>query len=85
MIGFGVSLGPMTTKLDKPIKRELEHGGVLYTVTISPDGIRVVEKGKRKGRDVAWATIISGDAELNEALRISVDAMRPSDDSADAT
>ena len=53
----------MTTKLDKPIKRELEHGGVLYTVTISPDGIRVVEKGKRKGRDVAWATIISGDAE----------------------
>ena len=85
MIGFGVSVGPMTTKLDKPIKRELEHGGVLYTVTISPDGIRVVEKGKRKGRDVAWATIISGDAELNEALRISVDATRPGDDSADAT
>jgi len=75
----------MTTKLDKPIKRELEHGGVLYTVTISPGGIRVVEKGKRKGRDVAWATIISCDAELNEALRISVDATRPSDDSADAT
>ena len=75
----------MTTKLDKPIKRELEQGGVLYTVTISPDGIRVVEKGKRKGRDVAWATIISVDAELNEALRISVDAMRPSDDAADGT
>jgi len=74
----------MTTKLDKPIKRELEQGGVLYTVTISPDGIRVVEKGKRKGRDVAWATIISGDAELNEALQISVDATRPSDDSVDA-
>lgn len=78
-------MAAMTTKLDKPIKRELEHAGVVYTVTISPDGIRVVEKGKRKGRDVAWATIISGDAELNEALRISVDAMRPSDDSADAT
>jgi len=74
----------MTTKLDKPIKRELEHNGVLYTVTISRDGIRVVEKGKRKGRDVSWATIISGDAELNEALRISVDATGPSDDSADA-
>ena len=75
----------MTTKLDKPIKRELEHGGVVYTITISPDGIRVVEKGKRKGRDVAWATIISGDAELNEALRISVDATRPSDDHTNAT
>jgi hypothetical protein len=70
----------MTTKLDKPIKRELEHEGVLYTITISPGGIRVVEKGKRKGREVPWATIISGDAELNEALRISVDATRPTDE-----
>ena len=66
----------MATKLDKPIKRELEHGGVLYTVTIAPDGIRVVEKGKRKGRDLPWSSIISGDAELSEALRISVDATR---------
>ena len=74
----------MTTRLDKPIKRELEHDGVLYTVTISPEGVRVVEKGKRKGRDVAWATLISGDAELNESLRISVDATRPSDDQTDA-
>jgi hypothetical protein len=70
----------MATKLDKPIKRELEHAGVLYTVTISPDGIRVVEKGKRKGREVSWATIVSGDAELNEALQISVDATRPVDE-----
>jgi hypothetical protein len=67
----------MATKLDKPIKRELEHAGVLYTVTIAPDGIRVVEKGKRKGREISWSTIISGDAELTEALRISVDATRP--------
>ena len=70
----------MTTRLDKSIKRELEHEGVLYTLTISPDGIRVVEKGKRKGREVSWATIISGDAELNEALRISVDATRSTDE-----
>ena len=39
-----------------------------------------VEKGKRKGREVSWATIISGDAELNEALRISVDATRSTDE-----
>jgi hypothetical protein len=70
----------MTTRLDKPIKRELEHNGVLYTITISPGGIRVVEKGKRKGHEVAWATIISGDAELNESLRISVDATRATND-----
>lgn len=80
MNGFGVAWGLMTTKLDKPIKRELELDGVRYTVTIAPDGIRVVEKGKRKGREVSWATIISGDAELNEALRISVDATRSTDE-----
>jgi hypothetical protein len=66
----------MATKLEKAIKRELEHDGVFYTVTISPDGVRVVEKGKRKGRELSWASIISGDAELTEALRISVDATR---------
>ena len=66
----------MATKLEKAIKRELEHDGVLYTVTISPDGVRVVEKGKRKGRELSWASIISGDAELTEALKLSIDATR---------
>jgi hypothetical protein len=66
----------MATKLDKPIKRELEHAGMLYTVTISPDSVRVVEKGKRKGRELSWERIISGDAELTEALKISIDATR---------
>lgn len=66
----------MATKLDKAIRRELDYAGVLYTLTIDPDGIRVVPKGKRKGRQLSWATIISGDAELAEALRISLDATR---------
>jgi len=66
----------MPTKLEKAIKRELEHDGVLYTVTVSPDGVRVVEKGKRKGRELSWASIISGDAELTEALKLSIDATR---------
>ena len=66
----------MATKLDKPIKRELEHAGMLYTVTISPDGVRVVEKGKRKGRELSWESIISGDAELTEALKLALDASR---------
>ena len=70
----------MATKLDKPLRRELEHAGVLYTVTISPDGIRVVEKGKRKGRELTWAAIISGEAELAQALRVSVEATRDKDD-----
>ena len=32
----------MATKLEKPIRRELELGGRLYTVTISPAGVKIV-------------------------------------------
>ena len=64
----------MTTKLDKPLKREIEVDGVLYTATISPDGIRVVEKGKRKGQELTWRAIVAGDAALAQDLRISLDA-----------
>jgi hypothetical protein len=70
------SRGTMATKLDKSIKRELEHQGKLYTITLAPDGVKVVEKGKRNGKELSWASIISGDAALNEDLKISVDATR---------
>ncbi|MEP7001178.1 MAG: hypothetical protein ABI969_11910 [bacterium] len=66
----------MATKLDKAIKRELVHGDKTYTITIAPDGVKVVEKGKRNGKELSWASIISGDATLNENLKISVDATR---------
>ena len=65
----------MATKLDKALKRELEHDGRLYTVTISPEGIKVVEKGKRKGHELPWSAIISGDAALTQDLKISLDAL----------
>ena len=67
----------MATKLDKSIKRELELDGKLYTVTIGPAGVKVVEKGKRKGQEVSWHSIASGDAALTESLKISVDATDP--------
>lgn len=64
----------MTAKLDKTIKRELEIDGKTYTIAIAPDGIKVTEKGRRNGPEVSWRSIISGDATLNENLKISVDA-----------
>lgn len=67
----------MATKLDKAIKRELVLGDKTYTITIAPDGLKVVEKGKRNGKELSWSSIVSGDATLNENLRISVDATRP--------
>ena len=64
----------MATKLDKSIKRELEHKGQVYTVTIAPEGIKVVPKGRRNGAELSWDAIISGDANLRGALSASVDA-----------
>jgi hypothetical protein len=64
----------MTAKLDKSIKRELEIDGKTYTITIAPEGLKVTEKGRRNGPEVSWRSIISGDATLNENLKISVDA-----------
>ena len=63
----------MATKLDKSIKRELEHKGQVYTITISPEGVKVVPKGRRNGTEVTWDSIISGDATLNANLSASVD------------
>jgi hypothetical protein len=64
----------MATKLDKALKRELVIEGKPYMVTVSPDGIKVVEKGKRKGHELSWGSIVSGDTQLAQDLRISLDA-----------
>ena len=64
----------MTTRLDKPLKREVDIDGRPYTVTISPEGVKVVEKGKRLGQEIAWRDIVTGDAGLRRDLTISLDA-----------
>jgi hypothetical protein len=65
----------MAVKLEKTIKRELDLDDRAYTVSIGPEGVKVVEKGKRKGREISWKAIISGDAELAEQLKTSLDAL----------
>jgi hypothetical protein len=62
----------VTTALDKPLRRELQVGDTAYTLTISPDGLKLVEKGKRKGIELAWTALVSGDAALAAALQASV-------------
>ena len=64
----------MTTRLDKPLKREIDVDGKPYTVTLDTDGVKVTEKGKRKGTSVSWRAIVSGDATLNESLNLSLKA-----------
>ena len=62
----------MTTKLDKAIKREIEFKGVAYTVTLGPEGLKIVEKGKRKGQEMTWEELIGGSASLTADLQSSI-------------
>ena len=61
----------MTTKLDKPIRREIDIEGKAYTLTIDADGLKLVEKGRRNGQELRWQALVGGDAELAAALAAS--------------
>jgi hypothetical protein len=63
----------MSTKLDKPLKRELDISGKPYTLTIDPQGLKLVEKGRRLGQELQWADLVNGEAAMAFALRASLD------------
>ena len=62
----------MATKLDKPLKREVLIEGKPYMLTISPQGLKLAPKGRRKGLEIAWQEIVSGEAALAAALNASL-------------
>ena len=62
----------MATKLEKPLRREVMVEGTPYMVTIAPEGMKLVRKGRRKGQELAWKDIVSGEAALATALNASV-------------
>jgi len=63
----------MTTRLDKPTRREIEIDGKPYTLTIDATGLKLTEKGRRKGDELLWKDIVSGDAALSAALSASLE------------
>jgi hypothetical protein len=62
----------MTTPLEKTLKRELSLQGRRYMVAISPDGLKLTLKGKRKGKELRWIDLVTGDAALAVALNASL-------------
>ena len=64
----------MATKLDKVLKREIEIDGQSYIAALSPEGVKVTRKGFRKGNEISWRSIVSGEAQLNEDLNNSIEA-----------
>jgi hypothetical protein len=60
------------TKLDKPLKRELKLKKQSFVLTIDPKGLKLTKKGRRKGIEIAWADLVSGDAAMAVALNASL-------------
>ena len=63
----------MATKLDKPLKREIAISGKPFVLILSPDGFKLVAKGRRKGLEISWEELVNGNAALATALSASLD------------
>jgi len=61
------------TKLEKILKREIAIDGKPYIVAISPEGLKLTEKGKRKGQELNWKDLVTGDAAMSVALNASLE------------
>jgi hypothetical protein len=57
----------MATKLNKQLKREIDVDGKPYMVTLSPEGVKLTEKGKRLGREHSWKELLGGEAGTSAA------------------
>lgn len=62
----------MATKLDKTLKREVDVGGKPHMLTIDQDGLKLTEKGKRKGIELKWQDLVDGDTAIATALNASL-------------
>ena len=62
----------MATKLEKALRREVMIGDQPFMVTMDPADLKIVPKGKRKGLEIAWKDLVSGDAALATALNASL-------------
>src|SRR5215469_1903527 len=67
----------MATLLERTLKRELSIGGRAYILAISPDGLKLTLKGRRKGLELQWDALVSGDAALAVALNASIGKFTP--------
>lgn len=58
----------MTTKLERPLKREIVVDEKPYTLTIDASGLKLVEKGRRNGQEVTWKQILGDQAPAAEPV-----------------
>ena len=67
----------VATVLDKELKRQITIDGVVYTIAVDPEGIRLIGKGKRRPDvELRWRDLLSGEAALAIALNASLSKKR---------
>lgn len=66
----------MPMLLDRPIKREVSIAGEPHTLTLGPDSVTIVRKGRRKGVCVTWASLVEGTPQLRLDLARSIEAVQ---------
>lgn len=62
----------MVTKLDRALRREVTIRKRPYVVTLDSDGLKLTLKGHRKGQELKWDDLVSGEAALAVALTASL-------------
>jgi hypothetical protein len=60
------------TPLDKPLKRALKVNGRDYVITLTPDALKITQKGHRLGVELKWPDLVSGESALAVALHASI-------------
>ena len=74
----------MATKLDKQLKREIDVDGKPYMLAITPEGLKLTEKGKRKGQELSWKNLLAGQAAQATVLNATADTADATEEAADA-
>ena len=67
----------MITKLEGQLRREIAIDGAPYVVTLTPSGLTLTEKGRRKGFSMEWSAFVGGEVALATALNASLAAAPP--------
>jgi hypothetical protein len=63
----------MTTPLDRPLRRAVLIDGEPYVATLSAEGVKLTGKGRRKGVEVSWSQILTGEVALHSQLAASLE------------
>ncbi len=60
----------MTTRLDRPLRREVWIDQKPYTLTLTSNGFVLAQKRRRKGTSVRWKDLVNGEVQTT-GLRAS--------------